>query len=131
MSPQKLIPHALAFVFTFSLAGTAFARRPAALVTAQERADRVVSTCPDSAAPSTAGYRDMLARVQHQRSAGTAVAALPLAPARKMGNHIVLVCSGGEVHQGSGYRDFPARMPVKAEKVEIARSQVFWTTAAR
>lgn len=130
MSTRKLIPHALTVLFTLSLAGTASARRPPALVEAQTRADRVVATCPESRAASSGGYRDMVARVQNQRPFGTIVAATPPAP-RKMGNHLVLVCSGGEVHQGSGYRDFPVRFPTEPEKFEMARGASFIAAAAR
>jgi hypothetical protein len=129
MSTRKLIPHALALMFTLSLAGTASARRPPALAQAQEQSDRVFATCPESAAPSTDGYRDMLARVQNEPMVSRAVATTLPAP-RRMGNHLVLVCSGGEVHQGSGYRDFPVRVPLDAERFQIARARSVLRTAA-
>jgi hypothetical protein len=41
-------------------------------------------------------------------------------PARKMGDHLVLVCKGGEVHLGSGYRGFPPRPQPELTDLQIA-----------
>lgn len=105
---SKLISRSLAFLFTLTLAGAASARRPPSLAEAQEHAASAYATCNESQARSTAGYRGMLARAA---TAPTAPAiSIAASPSRKMGNHLVLACAGGEVHQGSGYRDFPARL---------------------
>jgi hypothetical protein len=120
MSTRNLIGRSLAFAFTLTLAGSAFARRPPALSEAQERVDLVFATCAESQAPSTAGYRDMLARSQKASSAGAAIAVVAAPPPRKMGDHLVLVCAGGEIHQGTGYRGFPARLPAESSELLIA-----------
>jgi hypothetical protein len=119
MSTQNLISRSLAFAFTLTLAGAASARRPPALVQAQEQAASVFATCEQSRAPETSGYRGMLARVESATPSTRAVAAIPM-PSRKMGDHIVLVCAGGEIHQGSGYRDFPARLQPEPSGPQIA-----------
>jgi hypothetical protein len=120
MSTRSLIGRSLAFAFTLSLAGTAFARRPPAMSEAQERVDAVFATCAQSQAPSTAGYRDMLARGQKASYAESAIAIVAALPPRKMGDHLVLVCEGGEIHQGNGYRGFPARLPAGSPRPLIA-----------
>jgi hypothetical protein len=106
---SKLISRSLPFLFVLTLAGVASARRPPAVVEAQERSESVYDTCAESRAQSTAGYRDMLSHVVTAEPSTQAVAAASVPP-RKMGNHLVLVCAGGEIHQGSGYRDFPVRL---------------------
>ena len=117
MSTRNLIGCSLAIAFTLTLAGAAAARRPPAVSEAQERVELVFATCAESQVPSTAGYRDMLARDQKASSAG-AIAAAPRP--RKMGDHLVLVCEGGDIHQGTGYRGFPARLPAEPSKPLIA-----------
>jgi|SRR5688572_5850282 hypothetical protein len=119
MSTQNLIGRSLAFAFILTLAGAASARRPLALVEAQEQAASVFATCEQSRAPETSGYRDMLARAQSPTPSTRAIAVAQL-PSRKMGDHIVLVCPGGEIHQGSGYRDFPVRMQTEPSGAQIA-----------
>jgi hypothetical protein len=85
------------------------------LVAEQGRTEAVAATCPEGR--TTGGYRDVLARTVSVASTGVA-GALP-AP-RKSGDHLVLTCAGGEIHQGSGYRDFPARMQPEAWELEMA-----------
>jgi len=82
--------------------------------------DLVFATCTESQVPSTAGYRDMLTRNRKASSAGPAMAVAAATPPRKMGDHLVLVCAGGEIHQGTGYRGFPARLPAESSKPLIA-----------
>jgi hypothetical protein len=120
MSTQKLIRRSLMVAFTLTLAGVASARRPPALAEAQAEADRVFATCPQSQGQDTDGYRDMLAHVQTARPVTRAMATAPVPPPRKMGNHLVLVCAGGELHQGSGYRDFPVRFRAEPAWPQIA-----------
>jgi hypothetical protein len=91
---------------------------------AQEQADRAFATCLQSQARDTSGYRDMLARVQIANPVTRIVAAAPLPP-RKMGDHLVLVCAGGEIHQGSGYRDFPVRVPAEPTEPQFAETPRF------
>jgi hypothetical protein len=119
MSIPNLIGRSLAFAFTLTLAGAASARRPPALVQAQDQAAGVFATCEQSRAPETSGYRGMLARVQKPTPSTRAVAAAPMA-SRKMGDHIVLLCAGGEIHEGVGYRDFPARLQEEPSGQQIA-----------
>ena len=116
---SKLISRSLAFLFTLTVAGAASARRPPSLAEIQEHADSVYATCAESQARSTAGYRDMLARVASAKPTAAAVDVASL-PARKMGDHLVLVCAGGEIHQGNGYRDFPARLRGEPVEPQIA-----------
>ncbi len=97
MSTQELIRRSLIVAFTLTLAGVASARRPPALAEAQEQADRVFATCPQSQMRDTGGYRDMLAHVQTARPITRAIAAARLPPPRKMRDHLVFVCAGGEV----------------------------------
>ena len=120
MSTRRLIPRSLAFAFTLTLASVASARRPPVLAHAQEQAARAFATCPQSQSRDTSGYRDMLARVQTASPVTRAIAAAPLAPPRQMGDHLVLTCAGGDIHQGSGYRDFPARLPVEPTGPQLA-----------
>lgn len=123
MSTRRLIRPSLAFAFTLTLAGVASARRPPALADAQEQADRAFATCAQSQSRDTSGYREMLARVQTTRPVTRAMAATPLAPApRQMGGHLVLGCAGGEIHQGSGYRDFPVRFPAEPTGPQLAET---------
>lgn len=113
---SKLIAPSFALILTLTLAGAASARQPPALSAAQERVEAISATCAEG--PSSAGYRDMLARVA---SARPAPAAEPTSVAtRKMGNHLVLVCAGGELHEGSGYRDFPTRLRAEPSGPQIA-----------
>jgi hypothetical protein len=119
MSIRNLIGRSLAFAFILTLAGAASARRPPALVQAQEQAASVFATCEQSGVPETSGYRDMHARVQSPARSTRATAAAPKR-SRKMGDHIVLVCSGGEIHQGSGYRDFPVRFRAEPSSTQVA-----------
>src|SRR5687768_5082969 len=116
MSTQTTLHKALAFTLTLTFAGVASARRPPALVEAQAGVDAVAATCPEG--QSTPGYRDMLARDLSSSADRGGFAATP--PARKMGDHIVLMCEGGELHQGSGYRDFPARLQPVPTRPQIA-----------
>jgi hypothetical protein len=116
---SKFISRSLACLFTLTLAGAASARRPPALVDAQGRADGVYATCAESQTRSTAGYRDMLARVAPGEPSEPGALAVSL-PLRKMGDHLVLVCAGGEIHQGSGYRDFPMRLRSEPAEPQIA-----------
>jgi hypothetical protein len=119
MSTRNIVGRSLAFAFTLTLAGAASARRPPALAEAQEQAASVFASCEQSRAPETAGYRGMLARVQRATPSTRAIAAAST-PSRKMGDHIVLVCSSGEIHQGSGYRDFPVRTRGEPSGAQIA-----------
>jgi hypothetical protein len=116
MTTQTTFHKALAFTLTFTLAGIASARRPPALAEAQAEADAVEATCPEG--QDTAGYRDMLARNPSSSDQRSEFASTP--PARKMGDHLVLMCEGGELHQGSGYRDFPARLQPAPTRPQIA-----------
>jgi hypothetical protein len=113
---QTTFHKALTFTLTLTLAGIASARRPPALVQAQAGADAVAATCPEG--KDTPGYRDILARHPGSSDHGSAFAATP--PARKMGDHLVLMCEGGELHQGGGYRDFPARLQPARTQPQIA-----------
>jgi len=122
MSTRRLILRSLAFAFTLTLAGVASARRPPALAEAQEQADRAFATCPQSQARDTSGYRDMLARVQTASPVTRAIAVAPLPLPRKMGDHLVIVCAGGEIHQGSGYRDFPVRFRAEPLGPQLAET---------
>jgi hypothetical protein len=119
MSTQKLIQSSMAIALTLTLAGAASARRPPALAEAQARTNAVFSTCPESQARDASGYRDLLARAATPVAtpAAFSVASVP----RKMGNHLVLACAGGEIHQGSGYRDFPVRLMPESTEPQIAR----------
>jgi hypothetical protein len=119
MSTQKLIRSSMAVALTLTLAGAASARRPPALAEAQTRTNAVFSTCPESQARDTSGYRDMLARSATPVVTPAAFAITPVP--RKMGNHLVLACEGGEIHQGSGYRDFPVRVMPESTEPQIAR----------
>ena len=130
MSTQGLIRRSLAFAFTLTLAGVASARRPPALSQAQEQAGAVFATCEQSRTPETSGYRGMLARVQSATPLARSVAAAQM-PSRKMGDHMVLVCAGGEIHQGSGYRDFPARLQAEPTAPQIANAPEQETAGSR
>ena len=116
---SKLMIRSLPFLFTLTLASAASARRPPSLVEAQAQAESIYATCGESQARPTAGYREMLARVASAKPAIPAVA-IASQPPRKMGDHLVLVCAGGEIHQGSGYRDFPARLQSEPAGPQIA-----------
>jgi hypothetical protein len=116
---SKLISRSLAFLFTLTLAGAASARRPPSLVEAQEQAAGIYATCAESQARPTAGYRDILARAASAQPSAPATS-VASAPARRMGDHLVLVCAGGEIHQGSGYREFPARLRGEPTGPQIA-----------
>ena len=117
---RKLIVRSMIFAFTLTLSGMASARRPPALVEQQERVAGIFDTCP--AGRSTSGYRDMLARFGPTlRTPRATVQASFTAPPRKMRDHVVLSCSGGTVHSGSGYRDMLWRFPVKNDRLVIAR----------
>jgi hypothetical protein len=118
MSNQSLIQSSCAIAITLTRAGVASARRPPALTEAQERTDAVFATCPESQARDTSGYRDMFARAARPTLANKTFAATPIP--RKMGNHLVLMCEGGDVHQGSGYRDFPVRLQPEPKEMQIA-----------
>lgn len=115
MTTRKIFDTSLAFVFTLTLAGVASARRPPALEEAQAKTDAVASTCPEGR--STAGYRDLLARTVTVASTGSVAA---VSAPQKSGDHLVLACEGGEVHQGSGYRDFPARLRPETQEMHFA-----------
>ena len=117
MFTRKLIRYSLGFAFTLTLAGIASARRPPSLEHAQENSARAFATCAESLKPGTLGYRDMLARTSEPSAVAHQVAAIP---PRKMGDHLVLVCPGGEIHQGSGYRDFPARLWTDTSRPQMA-----------
>jgi hypothetical protein len=124
---SKFVSRSMPLLFTLTLAGAASARRPPALVDAQGRADSVYATCAESQTLSMAGYRNMLARVAPAEPSEPAAVAVSL-PSRKMGDHLVLVCAGGEIHQGSGYRDFPARLRSEPAEPQIAgRTQLVGT----
>ena len=119
---SKLISRSLAFLFTLTLAGAASARRPPSLAEAQEQAGSVYATCTESQLRPTAGYRDMLGRVASAKPAAPTMT-MAASPSRKMGNHLVLVCAGGEVHEGSGSRDFPARLRGEPTGPQMASGQ--------
>jgi hypothetical protein len=118
MSKQTIIVNSLLLACSLTVAGAALARKPPALVEAQQKAQATLASCPHSQARDTSGYRDMLARIRIPSAATIAVAAA--APTRKMGDHLVLVCARGEIHQGSGYRDFPARLRSEPTGRQIA-----------
>jgi hypothetical protein len=61
MSIQQVISRSFAAAFVMSLAGSAFARQPPALVRAQEAADRAAACHPGSL-QSSPGYRDAFYR---------------------------------------------------------------------
>lgn len=61
MSIQKVISRSFATAFVLSLAGTAFARQPPALVQAQAAADQAAACHPGSV-QSAPGYRDAFQR---------------------------------------------------------------------
>lgn len=107
---RKHLVHSMIFGFALTLTGVASARRPPAIVAAQERVDSIFATCPQGY--STSGYRDMLSRFSAPLPVQTRVAASSTVPAEKMRDHVVLRCSGGAVHSGSGYRDMLWRFPV-------------------
>jgi len=128
---RKLLVRSTVFGLTLTIAGVASARTPPALANAQARVDGIFATCPQGA--STSGYRDMLTRfssaARWQSAPSTATTAFT-APPQKMRDHVVLSCSGGTVHSGSGYRDmlwrFPAdnARPVFAHAVRPATAQL-------
>ena len=106
---RKFFFRSMIFGFTLTLAGVASARRPPSLVAAQEKVDAIFATCPQGR--PTSGYRDILARFSSPLPARQSVAVFT-APPQKMRDHVVLSCSGGTVHSGSGYRDMLWRFPV-------------------
>ena len=106
---RKLLVRSMIFGFTLTLAGVASARRPPSLVAAQEKVDGIFATCPQGR--PTSGYRDMLARFSSRLPAQQSAAVSYTAPPQKMRDHVVLSCSGGTVHSGSGYRDMLWRFP--------------------
>lgn len=61
MSIQQVISRSFAAAFVLSLAGTAFARQPPALVRAQAAAEQVAACHPESV-QSAPGYRDAFQR---------------------------------------------------------------------
>jgi hypothetical protein len=115
---SKFVLRSVPFLFVLTLASAAAARRPPALVEAQERTDRVYATCTDGV--NGAGYREMFSRVGTPQTTAHYLA-VSSPPPRKMGDHLVLVCKGGAVHLGSGYRGFPARLlRDEAPEVQVA-----------
>jgi hypothetical protein len=108
---RKFFVRSMIFGFMLTLAGVASARRPASLVAAQEKVDGIFASCPQGT--STSGYRDMLTRFSPGLPARQSVAVSFSAPPRKMRDHVVLSCSGGTVHSGSGYRDMLWRFPAE------------------
>jgi hypothetical protein len=118
---SKLTARSLAFLATLTLAGAASARRPPALVAAQERADSVLATCTDGGGRSSPGYRDMLARVASADTTRNFSVASTVT--RKIGDRLVLVCAGGEILPGSGYRGFPSRLRGEPAIPQIAAAR--------
>jgi len=118
MATHKFFHRSLAFAVALTFAGTAFARRPEAVVDAQTRAARILATCEDTAQSGTKGYRDMYARVNAPhapREVSASHAAL-----RRMSDHVVLVCEGGRVHGPGGYRDMDVRFRVDPRAPVVA-----------
>ena len=107
---RKLLVRWTVFGFMLTLSGVASARRPPSLVEAQERVDGIFATCPQGR--TTSGYRDMLTRFSSGLPARPSVATSFIAPPQKMRDHVIISCSGGTVHSGSGYRDMLWRFPV-------------------
>jgi hypothetical protein len=107
MSTHEYVRNSFAFLFTLTLAGTAFARRPPALERAQAESDRVVASCPSIPAVAGSGYRDSLVRFEAARS---------LAPVET-----VAACDRGRVQTGAGYRDMLDRKRKDSSEVLIAR----------
>jgi hypothetical protein len=93
MSTRQLMGRSLAFAMVLSVAGSAFARRPPALVQAQVASDRAL--CADENVPSGAGYRDMTARFGDDNA-------------------------GTRVRSVAGYRDMIARLNVEAPLTHVA-----------
>lgn len=116
----KFIVGSVPFLFILSLAGSAAARRPPALTERQERAERVYAACAERQPGVSTAYRDMHSRSSIPRTDGSNLA-VPAPLQRKMGDHLVLICKSGEIHLGSGYRGFPARLlPVDTAAVQVA-----------
>jgi hypothetical protein len=107
MSTHKYVRGSFAFLFTLTIAGAAFARRPPAIERAQAESDRVVASCPSIPAVAGSGYRDSLVRFEAARSLGAA--------------ETVAACDRAHVHIGSGYRDMLDRTRKDSSEVLIAR----------
>jgi hypothetical protein len=119
MSMHSLVRLSLTLAFATTVAGTAFARQPPALAQAQQKAAEVLSTCAGSA-PSTNGYRDMLARAESKTPSRPVVLVAHASVLRKMGDHVVLLCPGGRLHGPGGYRDLDRRFNAESPEVQLA-----------
>ena len=118
MSPHSLVPRFLVVAVTLTTAGVAFARQPPALVHLQKESADVLASCPHSAAEPGNGYRNMLARFRSENAPSVAEPAL--VASRKMVNHLMISCAGGEIHQAGGYRDVFVRSFHEPAKPQIA-----------
>jgi hypothetical protein len=124
MSMPSIVRNSFVLAFTLTLTGAAFARRPAALESAQEASDRVIASCPAIPAQAGTGYRDMLVRLDAARSIDASAETAPvLAARREKAGHRVASCDGNLVHGGSGYRDMLDRVQPSDATVEIARAR--------
>ncbi len=117
---RTLVVRSLALAFVLTLTGSASARRPPALVAAEEQVERIFVTCP--AGIAAAGYRDMLARFSHdpQQVPGLETGTGYVAAPQRMDDHVVLSCKGGRVHSGSGYRDMLWRFRTQVDEPQLA-----------
>lgn len=118
MFTHSIVRLSVTLAFAATVSGTAFARRPPALVQSQEQAAQVLATCPEGSGPSN--YRATLARAASQALPAPAVAQVPVL--RKMGDHVVLLCRGGRVHGPGGYRDIDWRFNAQSPEVEVAQT---------
>ena len=123
MTTRSTLVGSLAFAVTLTLAGSAFARRPAPLENAQNAAAEVLATCDDAGQRGSLGYRDILART----SAPSEAKGSPVANARmqRMADHVVLTCAGGRVHASGGYRDLDVRFRVDDSLPVVATTPRF------
>lgn len=126
---RKAIVGSLVLGFTLTFAGAASARRPAVLVAEQDRVERIYATCPQGL--STPGYRDMLARFRKPSRTPLSVAQPYTVAPQKMRDHVMLSCSAGTVHSGSGYRDMLWRLPIRNEPPLVATPAQPGRVAAR
>jgi hypothetical protein len=108
MSTHKYVRNSFAFLFTLTIAGAAFARRPPALERAQAESDRVVASCASVPAVAGDGYRDSLVRFESARSIDP-------------GATRVASCDGDQVQTGSGYRDMLERTRESSSEIQVAR----------
>ena len=121
MSSRSFVPGFLAVAFLLTTAGVASARRPPALAHLQEQSAGVLSTCPAGAAEGS-GYRDIMVRLPSESAKEIAKSAPRLVAHRKMVNHLMVRCAGGEIHESGGYRDVFFRLFQESTEPQIARA---------